>query len=88
MLIGIGNGPMFPNFSYMTPENFGRENSMSVMGTQIAVANISLMLMPGLCGVIAQCFSMSIFPYFLTGCFILMIMAFRMRRSNKKENLF
>lgn len=82
MLIGIGNGPMFPNFSYMTPENFGRESSMSVMGTQIAVANISLMLMPVLCGVIAQYFSMSIFPYFLSICFIVMIAAFELRSRN------
>lgn len=80
MLIGVGNGPMFPNLSYMTPENFGRENSMSVMGTQIAVSNISLMLMPVLCGIIAQFFSMNIFPYFLSACFVVMIAAYRLRR--------
>lgn len=79
MLIGIGNGPMFPNFSYMTPENFGRENSMSVMGVQIAVANISLMIMPALCGLIAQYLSMNIFPYFLSVCFLVMIAAYRLR---------
>ena len=79
MLIGMGNGPMFPNFSYMTPENFGRENSMSVMGVQIAVANISLMIMPALCGLIAQYLSMNIFPYFLSVCFLVMIAAHRLR---------
>ncbi|MCQ2228066.1 MAG: MFS transporter [Bacteroidales bacterium] len=65
MLIGIGNGPMFPNFCYLTPEIFGEENSTSVMGIQIAVANISMMLMPVLCGLFTQWLSMSIFPYFL-----------------------
>ena len=83
MLIGIGNGPMFPSFSYLTPENFGRENSLSAMGLQIAIANVSLMLMPVLCGFMAQQFSMSIFPYFLAGCFLLMVVAFRMRPSIK-----
>ncbi len=81
MLIGIGNGPMFPSFSFLTPENFGRENSLSAMGIQIAVANISMMLMPVLCGFMAQQFSMNIFPYFLTACFVLMAIAYTKRPS-------
>ena len=86
MLIGIGNGPMFPSFSFLTPENFGRENSLSAMGIQIAVANISMMLMPVLCGLMTQQFSMNIFPYFLAGCFVLMVIAYRMRPSINLEN--
>ena len=85
MLIGIGNGPMFPSFSFLTPENFGRENSLSAMGIQIAVANISMMLMPVLCGLMTQQFSMNIFPYFLAGCFVLMVIAYRMRPSINLE---
>lgn len=83
MLIGIGNGPMFPSFSFLTPENFGRENSLSVMGVQIAVANISMMLMPVLCGFLAQQVSMNIFPYFLSMCFAIMVIAYRYRPVNK-----
>lgn len=79
MLIGIGNGPMFPSFSFLTSENFGRENSLSAMGLQIAVANVSLMLMPVLCGFMAQQFSMSIFPYFLLSCYVLMVLAYQKR---------
>ena len=82
MLIGIGNGPMFPSFSYLTPENFGRENSLSAMGIQIAVANVSLMLMPVLCGFLCQQFSMSLFPYFLLGCYVLMVLAYQKRPAN------
>ena len=82
MLIGIGNGPMFPSFSYLTPENFGRENSLSAMGIQIAVANVSLMLMPVLCGFLCQQFSMSLFPYFLLGCYVLMAFAYQKRPAN------
>ena len=79
MLIGIGNGPMFPSFSYLTPENFGRENSLSAMGLQIAVANVSLMLMPVLCGFLCQQFSMSLFPYFLLSCYVLMALTYQKR---------
>lgn len=81
MLIGIGNGPMFPNFCYLTPENFGEENSTSVMGIQIAVANISLMLMPVLCGLFTQWLSMSIFPYFLLICYAGMAIAMYVKRK-------
>lgn len=83
MLIGIGNGPMFPSFSFLTPENFGRENSLSVMGIQIAVANISLMLMPVLCGFLAQQLSINIFPYFLCICFIMMVISYCYRPTNQ-----
>ncbi|MFQ6805243.1 MAG: MFS transporter [Lachnospiraceae bacterium] len=34
-LVGLGNGPLFPNFNYLTPENFGAKVSQSVMGTQM-----------------------------------------------------
>lgn len=79
MLIGIGNSPMFPSFSYLTPENFGRENSLSAMGIQIAVANVSLMLMPVLCGFLCQQFAMNLFPYFLLSCYVLMALAYQKR---------
>lgn len=82
MLIGIGNGPMFPSFSYLTPENFGRENSLSAMGIQIAVANVSLMLMPVLCGFLCQQFSMNLFPYFLSACYVMMVLAYKRRPAN------
>ena len=75
LMIGIGNGPMFPNFCYLTPEIFGEERSTSVMGTQIAVANISMMLMPLSYGLLAQWISMSLFPYFLLSCYIGMLIA-------------
>lgn len=70
LMIGIGNGPMFPNLCYITPEIFGEERSTSVMGTQIAVANLSMMLMPLSYGLLAQWLSMSLFPYFLLLCYI------------------
>ena len=45
-LIGLGNGPLFPNFNYLTPENFGSDISQSVIGIQMASAYIGIMVAP------------------------------------------
>lgn len=65
LAIGIGNGPMFPNLTYLTPSIFGKEYSSSVMGSQFGVSNISMMIMPLICGVLGQYFGMWIFPFFI-----------------------
>lgn len=80
-LVGLGNGPLFPNFNYLTPENFGEELTSSVMGTQMAVANASVMTTPLLCSVLGQLFGMGIFPPYLMVFFVLMILT--MWRGNK-----
>lgn len=73
--VGLGNGPMFPNFNYLTPENFGEELSPSVMGTQMAVSGVSCMATPMLCGVLGQVFGMGIFPVYMAVFFGLMLVA-------------
>lgn len=83
LMIGIGNGPMFPNFCYLTPELFGEEKSTSVMGIQISVANVSMMLMPLCYGFLAQRLSMNIFPYFLLVCYSGMAIALAMKNHHK-----
>ncbi len=45
-LVGFGNGPIYPNLISLTPYNFEREISGSIMGTQIAAAFIGVMLAP------------------------------------------
>lgn len=72
-LVGLGNGPMFPNFNYLTPENFGEELSPSIMGTQMAVAGVSCMVTPMLCGVLGQVLGMGIFPVYLAVFFCVML---------------
>ena len=37
-LIGFGNGPLFPNLNYLTPENFGENISQNIMGIQMAAS--------------------------------------------------
>lgn len=72
-LIGLGNGPLFPNFNYLTPENFGSDISQSVIGIQMASAYIGIMLAPTLCGLLGQVFGMVIFPYYLILFYAIMI---------------
>ena len=80
-LVGLGNGPLFPNFNYLTPENFGEEVSPSVIGTQMAVSSIAIMTTPVLCSVLGQMLGMGIFPMYLMVFFVLMV--FTMCRAKK-----
>ena len=72
-LIGLGNGPLFPNFNYLTPENFGSDISQSVIGIQMASAYIGIMVAPALCGLLGQIFGMVIFPFYLILFYAIMI---------------
>ncbi len=72
-LVGLGNGPLYPNLVHLTPDNFGRDISQSVMGIQMATASIGIMLIPPLFGLIAQVIGTWIFPLFLLILFIIMI---------------
>lgn len=74
-LIGLGNGPLFPNFNYLTPQNFGAAVSQSVMGTQMASAYVGVMVAPVICGILGQMFGMGIFPFYLMIFYVIMIFA-------------
>ena len=74
-LVGMGNGPIYPNLSYLTPQNFGADVSQSVMGMQMAAANVGILVMPFLFGLIAQAFGAWLFPYFLLAMLALMLAA-------------
>ena len=72
-LIGLGNGPLFPNFNYLTPENFGSDISQSVIGIQMASAYIGIMVAPAVCGLLGQVFGMVIFPFYLIVFYAILI---------------
>lgn len=71
-LIGLGNGPVFPNITHLTPQNFGKEVSQSIMGTQMAFSYIGTMLMPPVFGFLAQWIGIKTFPYYLMLMFLLL----------------
>ena len=74
-LVGLGNGPMFPNFNYLTPENFGEENSQSIIGSQMSFSYLGIMLAPALCGVLGQIVGMGVFPPYLLVFYVVMVAA-------------
>jgi len=73
VMIGLGNGPLFPNLAHLTPEHFGKENSQVAMGTQMAAGYIGTTFMPLLFSVLAQYVSINFFAPFLLLMYAIMI---------------
>lgn len=85
-LVGLGNGPFFPNISYLTPHNFGADVSQSVMGTQLAASYVGSMAVPPLFGLLAQNFGTALFPWFLAVLFVVLVVSMiRMIAALKKQ---
>lgn len=74
-LIGLGNGPLYPNMVHLTPIRFGAQRSQAVMGLQMAAAYIGILSMPTLTGFLAQKFSTDIFPYCLAVLYGIMLIS-------------
>lgn len=71
LMTGLGVGPLYPNFNYMTPLHFGKDVSQSVMGMQMTFASIGTIAAPALCGVLGQMLGMGIFPAYLMIFYVL-----------------
>ena len=72
-LIGLGNGPVFPNITHLTPGLYSKETSQSIIGIEMAFSNLSIMLTPILFGVVTTYTGVGIFPKFLLIMFLIMI---------------
>lgn len=84
--IGLGNGPLFPNFTHLTPKTFGRNYSQAVIGSQMAAAYIGVMLIPPLFGWLADQWSLHLFPFFLLLLTILLTAASYLLKNEKTTN--
>lgn len=73
--VGLGNGPVFPNMSHLTPIHFGQEVSQSFMGVELASAYGSFMVMPLLFGLIAETVGVGAFPVACLATFALTAVA-------------
>lgn len=71
-LIGLGNGPIFPNMTHLTPALYKKETSQSIIGIEMAFSNLSIMLTPVLFGILSDITGTGIFPAFLAVMFALM----------------
>lgn len=64
-LIGFGCAPIFPSLLHNTPHNFGKTNSESIMGMQMASAYVGITLMPFVFGKLASIIGFSSLIFFL-----------------------
>ena len=71
--IGLGNSAVFPNLIHLTPENFGKDISQSVMGMQMAASYAGIMLIPPIFGLWAQKIGTDVFPFYLLIMFAVML---------------
>ncbi|MBQ7961461.1 MAG: MFS transporter [Clostridia bacterium] len=76
-LIGLGNGSVYPNMIHLTPHNFGKEVSQSIMGSQIAFAYIGVMLAPPMVSLISGVFGIKVYPVLLALLYIVMVIAIK-----------
>ena len=88
-MVGFGNGPTFPTLTYLTPINFGKDISQSLIGTQMVVSNLGICLMPPLFGLIAQYITVALYPYFLIVVYVFMvvftILYFKLPKNTSKD---
>ena len=87
-LIGFGCAPIFPSLMHETPNNFGVKNSGAIIGIQMAFAYMGSMLMPPLFGIIAEQISYRLFPFYIGGFLILMMVMAKWlyQKVEKKTN--
>ena len=79
MVIGFGCAPIYPCIIHSTPAHFGAENSLSVIGVQMASAYVGSCLMPPLFGLIANHISAALFPFYLLVILIVMVITHEMQ---------
>ena len=88
-LVGLGNGSVYPNLIHLTPHNFGKDVSQSVMGSQIAFAYMGVMLSPATVSIISGVFGIKVYPVFLALLYVIMIVFLRLFISIlKKQNRY
>lgn len=83
-MIGLGNGPVFPNMTHLTPVHMGRDISQSFIGLQGAVSYCSILLSPITFGLLAERFTTDIFSIFQISAFVITsISTFVMLKQSK-----
>ena len=71
--VGLGAAPVYPCIIHSTPDNFGKENSQSLVGMQMASAYVGTTVAPPVFGLIAQNINVGLYPVYL-GIFALLLL--------------
>lgn len=75
LIIGLGCAPIYPTIIHETPTNFGAEKSQAVIGIQMAFAYIGSTFAPPLFGLLAGAINIALYPFYLIGFLLIMIIA-------------
>lgn len=90
-LIGLGNGQTFPNLTFSAPHFFGKNAVPALISSQMVASNLGILIIPPLFGVVAQKFSVKLFPYFLIVLLVLLILStltyFKKPKTNFNDDL-
>ena len=89
VIVGLGCAPIYPSIIHSTPDNFGKENSQSIVGIEMASAYVGSTFMPPLFGLIASSTTFEIMPYYIlifVGLLILMMSLMYKKTRNKEED--
>lgn len=89
LIIGLGCAPIYPCVVHSTPNNFGAENSGSIIGIQMASAYVGTTFMPPLFGIIGKAVGFQIMPIYLIFFVALMIIMTEIafRKAKKRRSL-
>ena len=74
LIAGFGCAPVFPCIMHSTPERFGKENSQSVVGMQMAGAYVGMAVMPPAFGFIATHVHIGLYPFFVATFILLLVL--------------
>lgn len=90
VIVGLGCAPIYPAIIHSTPANFGKENSQSIIGVQMASAYLGIVCVPPTFGLIAQYVNIGLLPAFLALFTILMLVMsellnLKIRRKGESE---
>ncbi len=72
VIVGIGCAPIFPCMIHETPIRFGKENSQSIIGYQMALAYTGATFLPPILGFIAARTTIRLYPFFILAYIIIM----------------
>ena len=88
VIIGLGCAPIFPCLIHSTPAKFGKENSGSIIGIQMASAYVGATFMPLLFGVLGNALGFNSLPVFLAFFMAVMIISAMASFRPVKEKYF
>lgn len=63
VLLGLGNAPIFPSMTFLTPKRFGNAVSQTAIGLQMAAAYAGSTLIPPAAGLLVKAFSLQVVAY-------------------------